>query len=219
MFRVHNGSFGPSADVFLACLLVAAFGNVPVMAQEKVLHVFQGGSDGEYPQSSLIADAGGNLYGTTRAGGNGTGCQNGTQGCGTIFKLGANNSESVSYAFKGGGDGAIPAAGLIADGGGNLYGTTQLGGTANQGAVFELATNGTETVLYSFQGGADGSTPLAGLIEDDAGNFYGTTTAGGNGDSGTVFEIASGGGEAVFYAFPGGSDGSEPGGGSLIRDS
>jgi uncharacterized repeat protein (TIGR03803 family) len=90
---------------------------------------------------------------------------------------------------------------LIEDGAGNFYGTTQLGGSANQGTVFELAANGTETVLHAFQGGTDGSTPLAGLIEDGAGNLYGTTTAGGNSGLGTVFEIAAGGSETVLYAF------------------
>lgn len=193
--------------------MLAAFGNVPAMAQEKILHAFQGGSDGAYPDSSLIADAGGNFYGVT--GGGGTGCQKGN--CGTVFKLAADNTETVLYAFKGGSDGAYPGAGLIEDGASNFYGTTVSGGTANLGTVFELAANGTETVLHAFQGGTDGAGPN-GLIEDGAGNFYGTTGEGGSGGMGTVFEIPAGGSEKVLYAFQGGSDGSAPGAG-VIRDS
>lgn len=198
-----------------ALVLVALFSPV-VCASEKVLHKFHGGDDGAYPDSSLIIDAAGNFYGTTRAGGGGTGCQTGNQGCGTIFKLAPDGGETVLYAFNGGSDGAIPAAGLIGDAAGNFFGTTTLGGSSNDGTVFRLAADDVETVLYAFQGGTDGVGPN-GLIEDGAGNLYGTTQGGGGGGSGTVFEVASSGTETVLHSFQGGSDGELPGAG-LTRD-
>src|SRR5205085_5585010 len=115
-------------------------------------------------------------------------------------------------------DGAGPASGLIADDAGNLYGTTYFGGQvtnycANQGAacgvVFKLAPSGTETVLQTFAG-PDGANPIAGLIADSAGNFYGTTIVGGTAGDGTVFKLAPDGTETVLHSFQGGNDGSGP---------
>src|SRR5215469_624020 len=93
----------------------------------------------------------------------------------------AHAKETVLYSFLGGSDGASPQAGLIKDKTGNLYGTTYYGGGTGCygdgcGAVFKLAPDGTETLLYAFQGGADGESPQAGLIMDKSGNLYGTTT-------------------------------------------
>jgi len=162
---------------------------------ETVLYSFQGGSDGANPAAGLIADASGNLYGTTSAGG-GSGCQ--SRGCGTVFKLGQDGNEVVLHAFTGGDDGAIPVASLIADQNGNLYGTTSEGGGSGCGGdrcgtVFRIASDGTETVLHAFQGGTDGATPEAELIMDNAGNLFGTTAFGGGARHcacGTVFELA-----------------------------
>lgn len=209
MHRSRNIPLGVFAGVGVAYAMVAGFGSVPALAQEKILHVFQGGSDGEYPQTSLIADAVGNLYGTTRGGG---------VGYGTIFQVAIRGGESVFYTFKGGTDGANPVAGLTEDEGGNFYGSTAFGGATNEGVVFELAADGTETVLHAFQGGADGAFPAAALMEDSAGNFYGTTGFGGAPDQGTVFELPAGGAETVLHAFQGGSDGSLPQA-AVIRDS
>src|SRR5580698_8457135 len=96
------------------------------------LYTFKGGTDGNYPIAPLVADAKGNLYGTTYEGGNS--CLGGTNNCGTVFELVAPASpsgtwrETILYAFTGGSDGAYPAGGLIFDSDGNLYGTTELGG-------------------------------------------------------------------------------------------
>ncbi len=139
--------------------------------------------------------------------------------------------ESVLYRFQSGNDGAVPMASMIVDGAGNLYGTTSEGGgssncTSGCGTVFELSPpaqrNGkwTETVLYAFQGGNDGATPMAPLIADKSGNLYGTTSAGG-GDCnnpdlatcGTVFELTrpqhAGGtwAETLLYSFLGNPSG------------
>jgi uncharacterized repeat protein (TIGR03803 family) len=135
---------------------------------------------------------------------------------------GGSGSESAVYSFTGsGGDAKLPYAGLILDKSGNLYGTTEFGGTYNQGTVFEVtpASDGswTESVLYSFTGGGDGGQPYASLILDASGNLYGTTTFGGGGNCslgcGTVFKLTPGSGawtESALYTFAGGSDGGEP---------
>ena len=152
------------------------------------LYYFQGGSDGANPSSGVIVGKGGKLYGTTSGGGSG--------GNGTIFELtpsGSTYAETILYQFQGGNDGSNPQAALAADHAGTLYGTTYRGGTRNQGAVFKLrrvAGGYTEKILYSFQGGADGANPYAGVILDSAGAIYGTTViGGGSANDGTVYEI------------------------------
>jgi uncharacterized repeat protein (TIGR03803 family) len=125
----------------------------------------------------------------------------------------------VLYAFTGGADGGTPAAGLVRDAQGNLYGTTYLGGASGVGTVFKLESKtGKETVLYSFTGtGGDGANPHASLVWDAADNFYGTTYNGGAYDYGTVFRLNKAGKETVLYSFTGGSDGAYPLAG-LVRD-
>jgi uncharacterized repeat protein (TIGR03803 family) len=185
----------------------ADFGTVFKLAPdgtETVLYSFQGGNDGKIPVDTLLADSAGNLYGTTFEGG-GTGCGGG--GCGTVFKLAPDGTETVLYAFQGGNDGSSPYAGLIADASGNLYGTASEGGVHGSGVVFEVAPNGTETVLYSFTNGADGGDPQGSLIADVAGNLYSTTYGGGANKDGTVFKLAPSGTETVLHSFAGKKDG------------
>jgi len=132
----------------------------------------------------------------------------------------------VLHTFGGPGDGGIPYGGLVRDSAGNLYGTTQLGGsTANCGngcgVVFKVDKTGNETILYSFTGGADGWQPTAGLLRDAAGNLYGTTMLGGancgNG-CGVVFKLDTAGALTVLHNFTGGAAGGAPLG-DLVRDS
>jgi len=170
-----------------------------------VLHTFTFG-DGAYPGSVLLLDEAGNLYGTTEGGGSG---ECGFDGCGTVFKLspqpdGTWSGGAVYYfcSLSGCADGERPVNGpLIMDSGGNLYGTTIFGGTSQAcngscGVVYELASDGTESVLHDFQGGADGGIPLAGLTIDHAGNLYGVAAKGGDRNCdhpwgcGIVFKIA-----------------------------
>jgi uncharacterized repeat protein (TIGR03803 family) len=212
-----------SRYVRLACATVVLLvGSAVGQVREKVLHSFPfSGSDGSYPQGSLEFDSAGNLYGTTSQGGN--------SNYGTVFELSPNAeggwSFSDIYSFSGP-DGAAPAAGVVFDDSGNLYGTTQGGGAYNSGTVFELTPSlqgqWTESVIYSFgayQG--DGILPLAGLVFDAAGNLYGTTYAGGShGDCdhnygcGAVFELtpsrAGQWNETTLYSFGGGDDGNQP---------
>ncbi|MGA2904820.1 MAG: choice-of-anchor tandem repeat GloVer-containing protein, partial [Candidatus Korobacteraceae bacterium] len=185
---------------------------------EKVLHSFnRNGTDGAEPLAGLIRDDHGNLYGTTWGGGAGSNC--GTGGCGTVFELsptaGRGWTETVLHNFdNNGADGVDSSAGLIFDAGGNLYGTTQLGGTYNNGTVFKVSPGEggwTETVLYSFGSVNDGGTPIAGLMLDAVGNLYGTTWGGGTYYYGTAFEVTptTGGGwtEQVLHNFGNGTDG------------
>jgi uncharacterized repeat protein (TIGR03803 family) len=174
------------------------------------------------PNGRLVKDADGNLYGTTFFGPN-YGCYFGF-GCGVVFELSPTGAETVLYNFTGGADGGNPAAGLIRDAAGNLYGTTALGGTvgscahnAGCGVIFKLTPSGTETVLYTFSGGADGAAPGE-LIMDAKGNLYGTTGSGGAFGQGTVFELTTAGVQKVLYSFTGGTDGGTPLG-RLVRDS
>ena len=99
---------------------------------------------------------------------------------------------------------------------GNLYGSTALGGANGRGTVYKLTPGSggwTESVLYSFAGGADGASPEGSLVMDQAGNLYGTATYGGGSDNGVVYELSptSGGWtQTVLYSFNGGNDGGEP---------
>ena len=146
--------------------------------KETVLYSFTGGADGNDPVAGVIRDSAGNLYGTTQFGG---------AGVGVVYQLDPSGHETVLHTFTGGTDGGEPTAGVIRDSAtGNLYGTTELGGTG-AGVVYQLDSSGHETVLYRFTGGADGGQPNAGLIRDSAGNLFGTTNSGGTG-AGVVFQ-------------------------------
>jgi len=174
-----------------------------------LLYSFTGGADGEYPYGVLLW-ADGTLYGTTYEGGR--------SNYGTVFAINAGGKEMVLHSFTGMPDGAYAYAGLIRDSQGNLYGTTDRGGTADGGTVFELDSTGDETVLYSFcseQYCDDGAGPDTDLIRDAQGNLYGTTIGGGN-CCGTVFRLDATGTETVLYSF-GFFDG-YPAYATLVRD-
>ena len=168
----------------MLAMVAIAGGSASAAPTETVLYPFcskPSCSDGERPWTGLTADSIGNLYGTTSRGG--------ASDAGTVFKLSPGGTYTVLHSFKGGSDGAIPHAGLIADSSGNLYGTTEYGGASGCGlgglgcgVVFKLSAGGTETVLYSFcskPGCSDGANPYAGLIADSSGNLYGTAVNGG----------------------------------------
>jgi len=228
MFRIFNTVIKSILGCALALVSFIPVGGAEANRKETTLYSFCAQSscaDGSIPTAGLIMDSAGSLYGTTFYGGN-TGCGDGF-GCGTVFKLSSNGSETVLHIFTGGNDGERSTAGLIMDSVGNLYGTTQYGGGTGCGGigcgtVFEMAPDGTETVLYSFCSAAncaDGVNPEAGVIMDNSGNLYGTTNGGGtNCKCGTVFKLATDRTETVLHGFNGGSDGDVPFAG-VIMDS
>jgi uncharacterized repeat protein (TIGR03803 family) len=172
-----------------------------------VIHAFTGGADGSSASAGrLILDHAGNLYGVATVGG--------ALGFGLAFELTHSQTGWTLvplYAFQDQPDGALPYGGLIFDKAGNLYGTTYYAGVYDVGTVYKLThANGswTETVLYSFKGGSDGSSPISPLVSDAAGNLYGTTSDGGASCAcGVIFKLAHGANgtwtETVPYRFPG----------------
>ena len=171
----------------VAMLLNVVLSALPVRGQatETVLYSFTGGTDGAYPDAGVIRDAKGDLYGTTTSGGlNQPACY---LGCGVVYKIGTDGTETVLHAFAGyPTDGDRPFATVALDSAGNLYGTTSEGGPNAYGIVFKLDATGTETLLYSFAGQSpNGTDPSGGLILDTAGNIYGSTGAGGAFNYGT----------------------------------
>jgi uncharacterized repeat protein (TIGR03803 family) len=153
-----------------------------------LLHSFSGTPDGVNPHSALIRDNKGDLFGTTEYGGN-------AGGYGTVFEITAAGKLKLLHSFAGMPDGSNPYASLVRDTAGNLYGTTFYGGVNGYGSVFELSKSGKLSVLHSFNYSPDGGHPVGGLIIDQAGNLYGTTSAGGDtscgfSGCGTVFEVA-----------------------------
>jgi uncharacterized repeat protein (TIGR03803 family) len=203
----------------------------PAAASEIPLYSFHG-DDGAYPYGAVVADAWGNLYGTTPSGGNSDG--------GVVFELsppkqmGGRWTETILYRFS------VPATrgpfgSLIFDRNGHLFGTTLAGGASNDGSVFELSPpmkpggNWIERDIYSFLGGNDGALPYAGLAIDGAGALYGTTIEGGGSECdqfgfqgcGTVFRLTPPSArtgrwvEKVLHRFHG-DDGREPYAGLII---
>jgi uncharacterized repeat protein (TIGR03803 family) len=192
----------PAVEAMLGLALLPA---TPLQAQKfSVLYEFHGGTDGETPRAGLVADAIGNLYGTTQGGGDPS-CDDG-YGCGTVFKLDTKGNETVLHRFTGSPDGKAPIAGLIMDINGNLYGTTTEGGASGPGAVFKVDASGQEAILYSFGSYPDGTNPSGGVIMDADGNIYGTTQEGGTGTScwggcGTLFKLDTTGKETILFNF------------------
>jgi uncharacterized repeat protein (TIGR03803 family) len=180
---------------------------------ERVIHAFTGGKDGGVGSlGALLVDASGNLYGVTEEGG--------ADSAGTVFKLTRHGAKrwklTTLYAFAGTPDAASPYGGLVADSTGRLYGTTYYGGKNGMGAVFELIprAHGTyrERVLYSFEGGSDGSSPTSTLVFGSSGELYGTASAGGGScGCGAIFVVnAASGKESVLHGFGNANDGAYP---------
>ncbi len=184
------------------------------------LYLFTGRpNDGFYPHAGLVQGTDGNFYGTTTRGGTNTTLNN--PGAGTVFRISPSGTYTTLHWFAGyPSDGYYPSAGLVQGTDGNFYGTTNNGGTNNSGTIFRITPSGTETTLYSFAGSpSDGEYPLAGLVQGDDGNFYGTTEMGGSiscGDNGcfgngTVFRISPSGTYTTLWFFTGyPSDGANP---------
>ncbi len=148
-------------------------------------------ADGSTPQASLIADANGDLFGTTSGGG--------AYGDGTVFEIAKTTSgyanTPVTLVTFDGYNGGVPLGRLLANSNGDLFGTTLVGGASGHGTVFEILNTASgydpaPVTLISF-GGVDGQYPYSGLITDANGDLFGTTRLGGTSGYGTVFEIAN----------------------------
>jgi uncharacterized repeat protein (TIGR03803 family) len=194
--------------------------------QERIIHSFGSyNGDGEGPYAGLLLDAHGNLYGTTVYGGANSEPPCIAGSCGAVFEMkptaGGGWTEKVLYSFsKNGTDGFYPMSGVVMDAAGNLYGTTNQGGSGcgqSCGVVFKLkpgpSGNWQETLLHTFTGStSDGNWPVGGLTIGSGGKLYGTTTAGGGSLLGTIFELTAAGGtwqETVLHSFDG-TDGYTP---------
>jgi uncharacterized repeat protein (TIGR03803 family) len=215
------------------CGAVFALSQVPTLAKqphpfarwhEQVVYDFLGMPDGQNPIGDLIADHAGSLYGATTNGG--------AAGAGSVFQLtppttpGQAWTETILYSFQNQADGGFPAAGLLMDKSGALYGTTPYSGDLGAGTVFKITPPAragsawTESVLYTFGlSGAqdDGDQPMASLIFDQNGALYGTTIFGGTHGDGAVFMLTPPGSgqtswtEATLYSFTNSGDGALPG--------
>ena len=167
--------------------------------------------DGVSPSGGVIQGLDGNLYGTTAGGGEGKQCNGG--GRGTVFRLTLSGGLTTLYTFcpqAGCSDGAEPYTGLLQGTDGNFYGTTRAGGggvgcSFGCGTIFKISRTGALTTLYRFcqqDGCPDSAQPLAGLVQANDGNFYGTTGGSGvNGDFGVVFQMTPEGSVTTIHAF------------------
>jgi uncharacterized repeat protein (TIGR03803 family) len=185
--------------------------------KERVLHRFLDAfGEGAEPRTGLIADATGNLYGTTYYGGDDTGCSG--MGCGTVFALRplkGDHWKLNSFHHFEVTDGAFPRGPVTLDGQGNLYGTAMEGGAFNDGTIFRFNNASGKWRMgetFSF-GGDDGREPTGPLTITPGGTIYGTTYSGGAQFWGTVFSIVPGGSswqETPLYSFTDATDGADP---------
>jgi uncharacterized repeat protein (TIGR03803 family) len=157
---------------------------VDATATETILHSFTG-PDGDEP-NGLVTDAAGNLYGSTGLGGDGTvACPGDTverPGCGVVFKIDTLGNFCVLHSFTGGSDGAFPNS-VVVDPSGNVYGSTDFGGSSacspgstppGCGTAFKIDASGNFSVLFTFTGGAVGAGPGALTLDRGSGNLFGT---------------------------------------------
>ncbi len=212
----NNGIvFDPAGNLYGTTLLATVFELSPSSGgwTYSLIHQFNG-MDGGDPYSGVIRDSRGNLYGTT--------ANDGPYGYGTVYQLSPSGSGwiiNLLYSFQNGSDGAAPIGGLVFDNQGNLYGTTNSGGSGGGGTVFKLTSTGgswTLTTLYSFSGMA-GS--YASLAIDASGNLYGTTYRDGADGYGSVFRLTNSGESWTFtdlHDFTSGNDGCYPSGNIAI---
>jgi len=186
---------------------------IDTAGNETLLYSFTDGSEGCNPSQGLIRDEAGNLYGTT------AGC--GSSNVGTIFKLNSAGKFTLLHSFAGNpSDGGQPLYGrLTMDKSGDLFGVTEGGGTDDNGALYKLNKSGTLTLLHSFLGGTDGCLPWGSVVQDEAGNLYGTTYYCGSNGEGVIWKVSKKGKETILHSFSfSSSDGCRPSAG-VVRDS
>jgi uncharacterized repeat protein (TIGR03803 family) len=149
------------------------------------LRAFPGGNAGQNPYAGLVQGRDGNLYGTTLNGG--------AAGYGTAYRLTTGGGFTLLHAFSDGLDGGAPFAGLVQGTDGNFFGAAFQGGALFSGELFRMNSGGAITPLYSFTGGADGSMPVASLIQASDSKLYGAAYQGGSDSYGSVFSLTTNG--------------------------
>lgn len=198
-----------------SALVLAAFTTTAQARNITVLHDFAGPpSDGSYVYNPVTFDTAGNLFGAANLGG--------SANSGVIYEITPGGTETVIHSFDGAAGGSDPNAGVTLDPStGDIYGSTTFGGNGSCrngcGILYELAADGTYTVLRKFDPGTDGESPVGTLLRDKSGNLFGVAGGGGPNGAGTVFEYSAKGHFSVLHAFSG-SDGFQPVG-SLIEGS
>ena len=161
---------------------------------ETTLYSFTQAAGGSVFPNGLTQGGDGNFYSTTQFGG--------TSNSGTVFKITPTGVGTVLYSFPNSGTvGEYPEGGLIQGSDGNFYGTTNAGGSTNNGTVFKITPAGAMTVINDFATVSNGAGPIGNLIQGSDGNFYGTTSGGGANSAGTVFMITPAGALSVLYSF------------------
>lgn len=168
----------------------------------RVLYTFQGAADGGEPGGSLVRDAAGNFYGTTRSGGDGA-----------VFALSPQGVKTTLHAFLQS-DGVVPQGPLLLDAQGALFGTAETGGPAGCngvgcGTAFEIAPGGSETTLHAFKA-AQSSFPAGGLVADAAGNLTGTLNQNGPAGTGAIFKLSPQGRYTLLHGFDYDTEGGYP---------
>jgi uncharacterized repeat protein (TIGR03803 family) len=177
------------------------------LSAEKILYSFSGAQDNDSSPVSLMQAKDGNFYGTTL---------DGEYGAGTVFTITPQGAVTVLGSFGAHAlDGQGPIGELIEGTDGNFYGTTMNGGSTYTGTLFRVTPAGVITYLYDFEGdktGTYGSTPMAGLIQANDGNFYGTTALGGQNNTGIIYHLSLSGVVSTLYSFgpSTGTDGARP---------
>jgi len=210
---METGSVGVSRSwLSLAMATALAFFGLSAGAQTlTTLHNFAGQpNDGSSSYAKLVRGTDGNFYGTTRSGG--------ANGDGTVFRMTPSGTVTILNSFTAQGDGTQPAAGVIQASDGNFYGTTSGNNSGNCqagncGTVFKITPSGTLTTLHVFRPNqSDGGYPQDALIQASDGNFYGTTSNGGNSGNGngTIFKITSTGNLTVLHTFNCAVEGCQP---------
>jgi uncharacterized repeat protein (TIGR03803 family) len=181
------------------------------------------GANGENAYDGVVMDSFGNLFGTTECGGNLT--LNGGLGDGTVFEIAHGTSIITTLTTFNGTNGSIPYGGVVLDCSGNIFGTTNQGGTSGYGTVFEIASGTNAITTLALFNGTGGENPRAGVVLDTSGDLFGTTwyggdltLAGGNG-AGTIFEIAYGSDIITTLAAFNITNGQNPRGGVILDSS
>jgi uncharacterized repeat protein (TIGR03803 family) len=163
------------------------------------IHIFKGGKDGAHPIGPLVQATDGALYGVTSAGGS-------SKDCGTIFRLFLDETFTTIHAFNCGGEGGVPAGGLIQGVDGRLYGMTMNGGHKNLGIAYSIGLAGDFAVLGSFSGKRVGSVPAGEFVQVNDGRLFGIMTQGAPENGGSLFSVTPQGVITRLHSFTSNED-------------